>query len=254
MSRIGKIAVLGWGLAALALGSTVLMAWVARDLYIEHRLATVQRVPVHSPTALPPAWNGDARRILVVGDSRIADWAVLPERADLIFATSAIGGETTGQLERRFARDVLELSPAPDEIVLAAGINDLVAASVQRRFAEAIRQEVSDLVVTRLLGLATRAQAAGIDVRIATVVQPASPDMLRGLVFWDDSLYGMVEAVNSRIRALERQGDIRILDLNSMLEGGSGPLPARFSADTLHFNTAAYTTLNMRLLEEFPAP
>lgn len=247
------ITILGWLIALVAVALSVFLALMLRDMRAEKRMATVQRVPVLSATVLPPEWSENRRRILLVGDSRIAEWESLPQGPGVVFATSGIGGETTGQLERRFERDVLGIASPPDDIVLAIGINDLVAASLQRDYAAAIQREVSDLVVNRLKGLAADARQAGIDVSIATVIQPAAPDLVRRLTFWDDNLYALVRDVNDQIQALDGQDGVRVLDFNAVLEGGAGPLPMRFSTDTLHFNETAYKTLGAYLLKEYPA-
>lgn len=254
MGWIKAISILGWVIALCAVGIAIVLAALLRDTLIAERMATVQRIPVASPTVLPPEWAEDRRRILLVGDSRIKQWETLPKGPGVVFGSSAIGGETTGQIERRFARDVLGITPKPDDIVLAAGINDLVAASLQRDFAAAIQREVSDLVVERLRALAADAQQAGINVAIATIIQPAAPDAIRRLTFWDDNLYRLVENVNTQIRALDGQNGMRVVDFNAMLDGRDGPLPTQFSADTLHFNQTAYTILSTKLLEEYPAP
>lgn len=246
MSKLGILAGLGWIIAVgAALAAFVVLSELI-ETRAQHRLETV-RLPSRPATILPENWHAKPNRVLLVGDSRIRRWDPLPTDPRIAFATSAIGGETTGQLADRFDRDVLGVSPLPDEIILASGINDLVAASVQTRHAEVIGDSVSAAVVDRLRDMADRASARGIRVRIATIVQPTTPDLTRRLLFWDDSLYTLVSRTN---RALAGLG-YEMVDFNAVLEGGDGPMPERFSVDTLHFSRAAYDALNDALIVDY---
>ena len=77
--------------------------------------------------ALPAA----ARRIVVFGDSRAAQWADVLQVPGAQVVNRGISGETTAQMALRFERDVIALKP--QIVVIQAGINDLVAASVLDR-------------------------------------------------------------------------------------------------------------------------
>lgn len=247
MSWFRVFSALGWILAILAICTSLALIWMLRESRIRQDLTAVELMP-HPATLLPKDWASGKRRILLVGDSRIRQWEGLPQSPDFVLATSGKGGETTAQLERRFRRDVLDITPAPHEIILATGINDLVAASLQLKSAQAYHDRISRAALERLQHLADLAQSRGIKVRIATIVQPASPDLVRRVIYWDDSLYRLVAKINTEIRSLEDH-----IDFNAMLEGGDGPLPDIFSHDTLHFNSTAYTAINNKLMEEYTA-
>jgi len=246
MSKFRILPSLGWVLVCVV----GIGAWVTlqelRDTRADLRRETV-RLPSRPATDLPQDWQSDKYRVLLVGDSRIRQWQTLPVSQTVTFGKSAIGGETTGQLQDRFKRDVLDVTPPPDEIIFAAGINDLVAASVQTRHVPAIHTEISQLMLEQLQNMADQARARGIKTRIATIVQPTSPDLARRLLFWDDSLYALVSAANAKIPELGHD----VIDFNAILEGGDGPMPERFSVDTLHFNAAAYMALSDALTTEY---
>lgn len=220
------------------------------DMRTEERLTSVQ-LPVPARAVATENWETAPQRIMLVGDSRIRRWTSLPETPELAFAKSGVGGETLGQLERRFEADVLDYTPRPTELVIAIGVNDLVAASLYRDWGEEFQSYVVSTILERLEGLIEKAQNAGLKVRLATIVQPAEPDLLRKLIFWDDSLVTMTAEANRQIVALADRKGLGIVDFNAMLDGGDGLLPARFAADTLHFTAAAYETLNVGLLQEF---
>lgn len=246
MSKFNILLYVGWVFAVCMgiAGWSVLQE--LRDTRADLRRETV-RLPARPATDLPQDWQSSKYRVLLVGDSRIRRWQSLPTSPTVTFGKSAIGGETTGQLQDRFKRDVLDVDPAPDEIILAAGINDLVAASVQTRWVPAIHTEISQLMLEQLQNMADQARARGIKTRIATIVQPTSPDLTRRLLFWDDSLYALVSTANAQIPELGHD----VIDFNAILSGGDGPMPERFSVDTLHFNAAAYATLADALTTEY---
>lgn len=246
MSKFKILALLGWVGALVGAAAAFIVLDELRETRADLRLETV-RLPSRPATVLPQDWSAGKTRILLVGDSRIRRWDTLPGSADVTFGKSAIGGETSGQLAARFQRDVLDVTPPPHEIILATGINDLVAASVQMKHVPALHDEVSQHLLKQLQSMADQARAQGIKVRIATIVQPTTPDLTRRVLFWDDSLYTLVSTLNAQITELGHD----TIDFNAILSGGDGPMPTRFSVDTLHFNGAAYRALNDALIAEY---
>ncbi|WP_299648908.1 GDSL-type esterase/lipase family protein [uncultured Tateyamaria sp.] len=236
----------GWLAALAAVAACYVVLTELQDTRRELRLETL-RLPPAPATRLPDTWQDAPYRVLLVGDSRIAEWYALPNENNVVFATSGVGGESTAEVRERFARDVLALDPAPDEIVLAAGINDLVGASVQTRNVPGIHDLIADRMLGHLAAMAEDASAQGIKVNVATIVQPTEPDLQRSLLFWDDVLYELVSEANARIAELGYD----VIDFNQALSGGDGPLPGEYSRDTLHFNQLGYTTLNDALSKAF---
>ena len=130
---------------------------------------------------------------------------------------------------------------------MAAGVNDLIAASLRPARARAVLAGLE----TNLRAIADQARAAGIEVTLLTVPRPARPGPVRRVLLWSDDLPGLVEAANARIRAMEGPG-IAVLDADAALAGPPGaPLPADLAADAVHFSPEAYTRLNALLAETF---
>ena len=241
---------LGAGLLASAmLGLSVALILAGLELRgreIDLRLArAIETTPSALAPAAPPAW-GDARpRVLVAGDSRIASWAPRPDIAPGRLVFSGIGGETSAELRRRLERDLGTL--APDRLIVASGVNDLIVASLRPARARAILAGLE----TNLRAIADQARAAGIAVTLLTVPRPARPGPVRRVLLWSDDLPGLVEAANARIRAMEGPG-LAVLDADAALAGPPGaPLPADLAADAVHFSPAAYVRLNALLAETF---
>jgi lysophospholipase L1-like esterase len=251
--RFSKIMfALGWGIALAATAACFLLFDRLIETRAKERLTAIQ-LPAHADTVVTENWESVARRVMLVGDSRVRRWTPLPESAGIAFGKSGVGGETLGQLERRFEDNVLGFAPAPQELILATGVNDLVAASLYARWGEGFQSAVVTQIRTRLEGLIDQARARGLTVRLATIIQAAAPDLVRQQIFWDDSLFGLIEATNRQIEDLAREKGIDVIDFNALLDGGSGPLPAIYAADTLHFSPEAYTTLNAGLLAAYDA-
>jgi lysophospholipase L1-like esterase len=245
---------IGWLVALCASGAFLMLFSAFLDLRAKERLTSVQAIPTMSATIVPETWTPAAKRVLLVGDSRIRSWSNLPTTQGVVFATSGVGGETSGQLERRFERDVLSLSLSPNDIIIATGINDLVAASLFQHYGEDYQSYLVIQLVTRLESYVTQAQARGVTVKVATIIQPAAPDFLRSLTFWDDSLMTLVGDANAQIKDMANRRGITVIDFNAILDGENGPLPDLYSVDTLHFSAAAYDALNDALIEEYNAP
>lgn len=176
-------------------------------------------------------------RLVFFGDSRVAQWtppAELPQR-ELVFR--GISGQSTAQMRFRFADDVIAL--APKEVVIQAGINDLVAGLIAGRRSEAREQTLANLTA-----LAQDARARGIAVLLTTIIRPARPGLTQDrLLFSSAELAADVAAVNDRLRTLSLAG-VRIVDLDAQLSGTSPALPAQYATDLVHLTDAAYAVAN----------
>jgi lysophospholipase L1-like esterase len=149
-----------------------------------------------------------------------------------------IAGETTAQMIPRFQADVLQLKPAM--VVIQAGINDLVAASILPEGDRIVKDTISNL-----RWFATSARDAGIKPIVMTIVRPATPPIWR-LPMWSSSIYATVNQVNVQVRGLSDVG-ARVLDADALLAVEGKALPSRFAADTLHLRPEAYQVLNEKL-------
>jgi lysophospholipase L1-like esterase len=176
-------------------------------------------------------------RVVLFGDSRISEWSPLPRVDGVEFVNRGIDGETTAQMRLRFDADVLALQP--DVVVIQAGINDLVAASLSKQAGDRIRQNLKN----SLRQMATLSADAGTRVVLLTVIPPASPSLLRWLV-WNDDIIKDVAEVNAFIRTLDGLEGVTVVDAAGLLAPSGGELSAQYARNTLHFEPAAYAILN----------
>ena len=241
---------LGWVIAIAATAACFLLFGSLIETRTKERLTAIQ-LPAGANTQVTQNWETTARRVMLVGDSRVRRWTPLPESEGVAFGKSGVGGETVGQLERRFEDNVLGFEPAPQELIIAIGVNDLVAASLYARWGAGFQSEVVALLTSRLGGLVDQAQARGLTVRLATIIQAADPDLVRRQIFWDDSLHGLIRDANQQITQMAGEKGVEVIDFNAILGSSDAPLPPAFAADTLHFTSEAYTALNAALLEAY---
>jgi lysophospholipase L1-like esterase len=226
-------------LTATVIGLCAACLLVARSLYIDR--ARLRVAPLHLDryrSANEGLVGTKSPLIVFFGDSRIEGWSPIPSFAGYEIVMRGIAGETTAQMIPRFEADVLQLKPAM--VVIQAGINDLVAASILPE-----GDRIVEDTITNLKWFATSARDAGIAPIIMTIVRPATPPIWR-LPVWSSSIYTTVSQVNVQIRALSDVG-ARILDADALLVGEGKALPSRFAADTLHLRPEAYQVLNERL-------
>lgn len=227
--------------ALLAYGS-----FTMRASWIKNKIAALS-APASSEYAasnanIPP--KGVKPRIVLIGDSRIAQWptATLGDKWEVI--NRGIAGETVQQLAKRFDADALDLDP--DVIVIEAGINDLVAASFMD---DAEKLQVQKRTNSALQSLAGQGTAAGHHVIVATIIPPARSELWR-FALYDASLRRLVIDFNSELRAIHWPERASLLDLILFLPPvDNAELPDEYRRDFLHLNMAGYSHLNSALAE-----
>jgi len=179
--------------------------------------------------------------VVLFGDSRIAFWSPgLDLRSSARIANRGIEGETTEQMSLRFENDVLALRP--NVVVIQAGINDLVGASLVRGD---VRNAIVERCVANLTGFAQRAAGRGIDVVLLTIIPPARPPLYRWLV-WDSAIWDIVDSVNDRIASAASDGHVSVVDSRAALMSNGSWNPG-VTRDTLHLAAAGYVRLNEML-------
>lgn len=240
-----KWTTIGLGLAlAVCFVLLICAGYIKRANWINERIAALSAPASFAYTAdnASLARKGGKPRVVLIGDSRIAQWpgAAWPSTFEVI--NRGIGGETSAQLAQRFGADALALDA--DVILVQAGINDLVAASLMDPDQG---REVARRTTETLRRIAGQASAAGRRVLIATIIAPARPDMFR-LPVWDGSLADLVEGVNADLKSVPWPQGASLIDLSSALvSGDKRTLDDEFRRDTLHLNATGYKRLTEML-------
>ena len=231
----GRFHWLKWLVPGLAVlfAALVLTFWFARSRY-EDRL-TRQIWPLNAPdicvvSNAPAHFNAT---VLLLGDSRMAQWD-LPQWSGWRVVNAGAGGLTTGQL-RLCAPQLLD-ECRPDAVVLEAGINDLKFLGLRPETAP----QIISLAASNLTAVVHECAARRCQVIVLETWPAGEPDLLRRLV-WNAKIPAAVGLLNAKLRLLNSPGQgIRVVDLFNL--AGLKP-EAGLYRDTLYFKPEVYQRL-----------
>lgn len=195
-----------------------------------------------------PQTFAEPRTLILFGDSRVKHWRPPPTIKATNILNRGIPGETTAQMRLRFEKDVLDIDP--DFVVIQAGINDLVAASM----ADAeLKATIVQHTINNLTSMVDSARQQNRHVILTTIVEPYRLDLLRFLI-WGNDLTELVQHVNKALAALDGTPNVQILDTNKVLRQSDGQWQANVNKDALHFTGRAYDLLNQALVQLINSP
>jgi lysophospholipase L1-like esterase len=231
-----------WLAAALAvsLAAVFLLVWTLRARY-EDRLRQqiwTDRVPETTVFSNSPA--GMARTVLLLGDSRMAQWG-LPQLAQWRVVNAGTAGLTTAQI--RLCAPALLDQFHPDVVVLQAAINDLKFLGLR----PAMTSQVVSLALGNIAAVVNEGVQRHCKVILLETWPAGQPGMARHLV-WSDAVSAAVAQLNAQLQSLDSaEKGIRVVDL--FKEAGLKP-DGKFYRDTLHLQPAAYQLLTPLLQRE----
>jgi len=176
--------------------------------------------------------------VLLMGDSRVAQWHPAPRVRGACVVNIGIPGITSAQCLLAAEAELERLSPRV--IVLQIGINDIKAVGAFPEAGEAILAATVENVRT----LANLAAKHDCRLVLTSVIAPGDPEFLRYFV-WSGVVYDFVTALNARLGNLESHGAYW-LECNMFLSH-NGKIRHEFSVDCFHLNHAAYEAINVRL-------
>jgi len=229
------------GIAALAILAASLAANVVLWRQAVQRYREVQEVRLEPDSgsrfaAAVPAPAAGVPRIVLFGDSRVAEWTSFPAPVGVEVLNRGNGGDTSAQLLLRVQRDAIDLSPTV--VVVQGGINDLKALGV---LPSERHRGVIAACSANLAALVARLRSAGARVLLTTVIPPGPVEWSRRPL-WSDATRAAVVEVNQALRALAGAG-VTVLDCDSAL-GDARRLADANARDALHLNAAGYARLD----------
>ncbi|WP_294540711.1 SGNH/GDSL hydrolase family protein [uncultured Rhodoblastus sp.] len=233
-------------LAAAAGIFALYSVYLAREAWIAGRIAALSGAPAGGHSCAGA--ESGLRRLYLIGDSTLARWPAKSFGAGWEVINCGIGGETAAQLARRFEN--FDFVRPQDAVLIAAGLNDLVAAAF---FDGAKAKEIREQTTRGLTGLAHAASLRSRHVLLATLVPPSRPDLMRWLV-WKESVRDLVAEANGALRGAKLDGRIEIVDFAAALDSADRRTPDIFRADTLHLNEAGYARLAEAVRRALPDP
>ncbi len=236
-----------WILALVAAGLALCALAMLRESWIARKVEGLSGAgPIGARCAAPAE---DARpRLYLIGDLTMSRWPPGLIDANWDVVNCGMGGETTAHLLRRI--DNFDFVRSHDVVLIAAGLNDLVAATfIDSAGAEKAIERTSQ----HLSELAQAAGARGRLVLLATLVPPSRPSLVR-LPVWKESLRDFVARVNEKTRTIGGDGKIAIVDFAAALDTKDRRTPDAFRHDTLHLNASGYSRLAETLNKALPVP
>jgi lysophospholipase L1-like esterase len=215
------------------------IAWKAHVLYRDQQVLRLDPLELSGvpPAQLRPA---QGRPVLVIlGDSRAAQWPARPAFAAYDVRNLGVGGQTSAQVAARYALQVAPLRP--QVLLVQVGVNDLKAIALlpHRRDAIVARciEHIDDIVA--------RARRDGSHVVLTTVFPVGRASPLRAL-YWRREATDALVTVNRHIRA-QAGPNLTVLDAAEVLADPDGVVRDEFSADFLHLAPAGYAALDKLL-------
>lgn len=218
---------------AVSSAAVALTICSARTHY-EYQLAQ-QIWPLTAPdiSARPSSPSNSAPTVLLLGDSRMAQWD-LPRWSGWRVVNAGASGLTTAQL--RLSAPKLLDECRPDAVVLEVGINDLKFLGLRPETAP----QIISLAAGNLAAVVRECAARHCRVIVLETWPAGKPDLLRRLV-WNAKISAAVGSLNAQLRLLSSPAQgIRVVDLFS--EAGLKP-EASLYLDTLHFKPEVYQRL-----------
>lgn len=234
MSRLRFLLILS-AMAGVAWFGLQLATWRAG------KLATLQPLAMAGPsTAGLETLRANAATasatLLLFGDSRVRQWTPLPARPYAI-AVEGFPGETAIQLAGRFP--AILLAHGPSDVIVQAGVNDAVAASLVGR---ARREQALNDSLAAFDRIAADSKAAGARLVILKVLPPVRPDLVRRLVY-RSAVDDYVASLNAALPGIAARHGATVADPLPLLTDDAGAVRATYRRDTLHFTPAAYAAM-----------
>lgn len=191
-----------------------------------------------------PALDSSDSRIVLLGDSRIAQWNPLPESEECSAVAIGAGGLTAPQLAGCVGLYKGDLSGRT--VLVQIGINDLKTIGYSDRSQEQIVTSTREAISSIRDGLV----ASGADVRIMTILPPGAVRLARRVI-WTPRINQAVAQLNEALVNGEIVPANEVLDLSELL-GTTEQLAPEYSKDALHLNGAGYEVLSEAVQESLP--
>ena len=223
--------------------AAALAIWSARTHYEYHLAQQIWPLAAPDIYARSSSPDNSAPTVLLLGDSRMAQWD-LPRWPGWRVVNAGAGGLTTGQL-RLCAPKLLD-EFHPDAVVLEAGVNDLKFIGLRPEMAP----RIISLAADNLAAVVRECAARHCRVIVLETWPAGEPGRLRRLV-WSAKIPAAIGSLNAQLRLLDSPGQgIRVVDLCS--DAGLKP-DASLYLDMLHFKPEVYQRLTPALEKELEA-
>jgi hypothetical protein len=178
---------------------------------------------------------------LLLGDSRVAQWAPVPEIGSDEFELVGSSGMTAIQME--LVTRLLGSRLAGKTVVVQIGINDLKSIGYMDRSSEEIISETK----RALAAIHRTLKKNEVRVFVSTILPPGPINLARRPI-WSDEIRDAVVSVNEALLLGHLMPVESVIDFGDSL-GTLRMTDSKFSIDSLHLNQSGYTVLDLFLIE-----
>jgi lysophospholipase L1-like esterase len=182
---------------------------------------------------IPPG-SSDKKRLILLGDSRIAEWSSKWPK-DYTVINRGIHSSTSFQSLERIERDVLVHKP--DWVIIQVGINDIVAS---RMLFGSKRVKTVSQIKKNLRQIIKILTSKKIHVILMTVVPDIDPDWARYLI-WQGGLKRDTDIINTYLLKISNQW-LTVYN-SSRVFSPQDQLITEYAKDALHWQPLAYSHL-----------
>ncbi len=181
------------------------------------------------------------KTLILFGDSRIKQWNPILKLDGINILNHGISEETTAQMILRFKKDILDINP--NIVIIQAGINDLVAASIANNNLKNIIYNNSINNLKKIIDQAIKQKIIVIFLQIA---EPFELGLVRSIL-WGNDLTDLVQKANKEILILSNNHNFHVLDTNKVLHT-KDKWKYDVNKNALHFTPKAYQLLNVEII------
>ena len=209
-----------------------------KTAYIKEQTTLIE--PIHSSKNIYNTNDSlkNTESILLIGDSRIAQWSPKPDFNSEVI-NYGMSGETTIQLFYRIKKEID--SYKSNIIIIQTGVNDLKTIGL---FPDK-KDEIIAHCFTNIENIASMLSQKGKNIIILTIFPHGKISLIRKPI-WDDSVKEAISEVNNQLRNISIPG-VSVIDCDSILSLDNNLLNPSYSADELHLNVSGYKKLNSYL-------
>ncbi len=238
--RFKLFVMLKWGSLFAIVVTLVAISFSVAE-YREQKILRVTFDNSHYYKPLPPTSFSGKNTIVLFGDSRIKQWNPLPKIEGIEFINRGISEETTAQMMLRFKKDVLDIKPGI--VIIQAGINDLVAASIAD---DDLQNTIYSHSISNLEKIVDQAAKQEIKVILLEIVEPYELGWVRSIL-WGNDLTSLVREANEELLTFADKSNVYVFDANKILRQKDQWKPD-VNRDALHFKAKAYQLLNDEII------
>ncbi len=224
---------------AVSLGLNCFLAGALRQYYQQQLAAQIWPAAAGDHPVITGVTNGFTRTILLVGDSRMAEWP-LPAPPGTRLVNAGIRRATTAQILPQLPGWLDSFKP--NLVLIEAGINDLKYIGLEPSRAD----EIIALTFNNLTNLAGQSLTRHCPVILLPVWPPDQPDWRRQFV-WNAAISQSVNRLNRRLLASAVPPDLQVVDLFAL--AGLHPSSETYR-DTLHLRPETYRCLTETLTNQ----